>query len=152
MLAIRVDRAFEHPSDSPLRLSDATDHLSEVEVVDNEGVTGWYTTSNGVEGIDVWGKRAEWVKLTGTKEGVDCSIVLLDHPNNPSYPSCWHARGYGLSSINNMGCKVFNSDLEPFKLVLGKGETVVFRHRLVIADKDLSNFEIEDLKSGFIQE
>jgi len=152
MLAIRVDRAFEHPSDSPLRLSDATGHPSEVEVIDNEGVTGWYTNSNGVEGIDVWGKRAEWVKLTGTKEGVNCSIVCWIILKIQSYPSCWHARGYGLFSINNMGRTIFNSDLEPFKLVLEKGETVVFRHRLVIADKDLSNSEIEDLRSGFIQE
>ena len=40
MLAIRVDRAFEHTSQSPVILSDAQGKPSGEAVVDNAGVTG----------------------------------------------------------------------------------------------------------------
>lgn len=152
LMAIRVDRAFEHPAGRPLILTDPSGQPSEKAVLNNEGVTGWYTNSRGMEGPDAWGKRAEWVKLTGTKEGVTCSIVLIDHPENPGYPSCWHARDYGLFSVNNMGAKAFNSELEPFHLELEKGESVTFRHRWVFAPRDLSNREIEDLRTPFTQD
>ncbi len=135
MLAIRVDRAFELP-----------------EGPDNEGVTGWYLNSEGDEGPDAWGKNARWVRLTGTKEGSTCSLILMDHPQNINYPACWHARGYGLFSINNLGRQVYNKDLEKFQLVLEKGETFTFKHRFVVATGSLLPGEIEALFKDFISE
>ena len=135
MLAIRVDRAFELP-----------------EGPDNEGLTGWYLNSEGDEGPDAWGKNARWVRLTGTKEGSTCSLILMDHPQNINYPACWHARGYGLFSINNLGRQVYNKDLEKFQLVLEKGETFTFKHRFVVATGSLLPGEIEALFKDFISE
>ncbi len=152
LLAIRVDRAFELPSDEPLLFTDGSGNPTQVPVLDNEGVTGWYRNSEGIEGDDAWGKRAEWVKLSGNKGGGIISLVMVDHPLNPGYPSCWHARGYGLFSVNNMGRKVFDDTLEPFKLILKKGESVTFRHRFVVATGDLTDAEIELLKSDFIKD
>jgi len=149
MLAIRVDRAFEHPSQSPVILTDAKGISSGEAVVDNEGVTGWYTNSEGDEGLDAWGKNARWVRLTGTKAGSEYTLILMDHPQNINYPSCWHARGYGLFSVNNLGRNVYNRKLDKYELVLQKGDSLVFSHRLVVATGQLSTGEVEDAFRDF---
>lgn len=152
MLAIRVDRAFEHASDSPVLLSDDSGNPAEEMVVDNEGVTGWYRNSEGDEGNAAWGKNAKWVKLSGSRDGQHCSLLLMDHPHNLNYPACWHARGYGLFSINNLGRQVYNKELERFELLLTKGESTVFRHRFVVAAGDLDDKKIGKIYQDFISE
>lgn len=152
MLAIRVDRAFELPSDRPVLLTDETGNPAAEPVVNKEGVTGWYRNSGGMEGKEVWGTRALWVKLSGNKEGLDYSMVLMDHPDNEGFPACWHARDYGLFSINNMGSKVFNKDNDPYTLILSKGEEVIFRHRFVFAAEDLEDDKINGIYQDFIEE
>ncbi len=152
MMALRVARAFEHPDDRPVRLTDASGRPSAETVVDSTGVTGHYLNSEGLEGTAVWGKKARWVELTGIREGQRRSIVLMDHPSNIGYPSHWHARGYGLFSVNNLGSKVFDRELEERVVELEGGTSLTFRHRLVLSDRDLSNGEIEALFSGFTGE
>jgi hypothetical protein len=44
----------------------------------------------------------------------------------------WHARGYGLFAVNNFGGKAFDKNEQPLSLVLNSGESVTFRHRIVI--------------------
>ncbi|MDF1574267.1 MAG: PmoA family protein [Bacteroidales bacterium] len=139
MLAIRVDRAFELPPE----VSDG------VAALDKEGLTGWYLNSEGDQGREVWGKRARWVRLTGTRGGSACSLILMDHPENISYPSCWHARDYGLFSINNLGRQVYNRELDKFHLLLKKGESLSFRHRFVVASGELNRQEIEAIFKDF---
>lgn len=152
MLAIRVDRAFELPSDRPVRLTDESGKPREKAELNNEGVSGWYRNSGGIEGKEVWGKRALWVKLGGKKEGQDVSMVLMDHPDNEGFPACWHAREYGLFSINNLGSKVFNEDYKRYTYSLSKGEALTFRHRFVLAAGDLSEESIQEVYQAFIEE
>jgi hypothetical protein len=152
MLAIRVDRAFEHPSESPVLLSDSKGFPAETKVVDNEGVTGWYRNSEGDEGPEAWGKNARWVSLSGIKDKQRCTMVLMDHPDNLNYPSCWHARGYGLFSINNLGRKAYNKKLDRFQLALKKGESLTFRHRFVSARGKLNDAQVEEIFQDFIKE
>ncbi len=149
MLAIRVDRAFEHPSDNPVIYTDKSGKSTGVAVLDNKGITGWYQNSEGNEGLDAWGKNARWVLLAGTKDSSDCTLILMDHPENINYPSCWHARGYGLFSVNNLGRQVYNRNLEKVQLVLKKGESINFRHRFVVTNGKLSHKEVEDLYEDF---
>lgn len=132
LFAVRVDRAFEYPSEEPLVYTDAQGNPSEVQVLNNEGVNGHYRNSTGVEGTDVWAKRADWVSLSANKNGEDISLVIFDHPLNPGYPAYWHARGYGLFSVNNLGQKIFSEGKEELNLTLKKGESVTFRYRLYI--------------------
>lgn len=152
LLAIRVDRAFEHPSQNPVILTDEKGRPSGEAQVDNRGVRGWYTSSEGDEGMEAWGKNARWVRLTGARGDSVYSMVLMDHPKNINFPSCWHARGYGLFSVNNLGRSVFNKKLDRFRLDLQGGESLELRHRFVVATGELSLEEIEDLYSGFISE
>jgi hypothetical protein len=132
LFAIRVDRAFEYPANEPQVFTDAEGNPSEVKVLDNEGVNGHYRNSHGTEDLDVWGKRADWVGLSATKGEEEITIAIFDHPENPGYPACWHARGYGLFAVNNLGLKVFSEGKEELNLSLKKGESATFRHRLYI--------------------
>jgi len=152
MLAIRVDRAFELPSDEPVVYTDASGKSTEVAVMDNEGVNGWYRNSEGDEGNDAWGKNARWVELTGSRDGQASSLILMDHPQNINFPACWHARGYGLFSVNNLGRNVYNPKLERFQLVLKKGESITFKHRFVVADGKLNDQQVEAIYHDFTAE
>src|SRR5690606_2413022 len=95
VLGIRVARELEHPSNKPATFTDANGIATPVAQLNNEGVTGHYVSSEGVEGDDVWGTRGKWVTLNGTIEDESVSLVIFDHRGNPGYPTYWHARGYG---------------------------------------------------------
>ncbi len=132
IFALRVDRAFETPSETAEIFIDASGKQTTVPVLNNEGVNGVYRSSEGKEKDAVWGTRASWVSLTATKTGEEISICLFDHPSNPGYPGYWHARGYGLFSLNNIGKKAYNPNEPENTLMLNKGETVEFRHMILI--------------------
>ena len=133
MLGLRVDRAFQKPSDKPERYTDAMGNVTEVATVNNEGICGEYVNSLGDKGDDVWSKRAEWTMLNGTKEGDDISILIIDSQDNPNYPAWSHARGYGLFAVNNMGGHDFDKTLpEPVEYKLEPGESVTFTYKVII--------------------
>ncbi|MFC2098188.1 PmoA family protein [Bacteroidota bacterium] len=132
LFAIRVARELEHPSDEPQVLTDAKGNAEEVKKVDNKGVQGHFLNSEGIEGTEAWGKKARWVSLSSKIAEEDISITLFDHPDNAGYPSYWHARGYGLLSVNNLGAKVFDDNAEPILIKLTPGEPIVFKHRMHI--------------------
>ncbi len=132
MFAIRVAREFEHPSEESLVFTDANGIAEEVKKLDNEGVNGHYLNSDGFEGEDAWGKKARWISLSSNIAEEDISICILDHPDNSGYPSHWHARGYGLFSVNNLGAKAFDETAEPIQVILMPGESMIFKHRLHI--------------------
>lgn len=144
LLAVRVDRAFEQPSDKPEVFTDASGKATNVPVFNNEGVNGVYRSSEGLEKDAVWGTRAKWVKLSAVKENDSISIVIFDHPSNFGYPGHWHARGYGLFSLNNIGSRVYNSADKEQQVTLKKGESLTFKHLVLIksgsfaTDKELN--------------
>ena len=135
MLGLRVDRAFQKPSNRPERYTDANGIVTEVATVNNEGINGEYVNSLGDKGDDVWSKRAEWTMLNGTKEGDPISILIIDGKGNPNFPAWSHARGYGLFAVNSMGGKDFDKTLtEPVELSLNPGQSVTFCYKVVIKD------------------
>ena len=132
LIAIRMDRAFEEPSNQPALYTDAKGNVTEVKVVKNEGVNGVYRNSEGLEKGAVWGKPTKWVCLSAEKEGEKISVAIIDHKNNPGYPAHSHARGYGLFSTNNMGNQVFDNTHPLFKLTLDPGQSTTFRHLMIV--------------------
>ena len=143
MLGLRVDRAFQKPSNRPERYTDANGIVTEVATVNNEGINGEYVNSLGDKGDDVWSKRAEWTMLNGTKEGDDISILIIDSKKNPNYPAWSHARGYGLFAVNSMGGRAFDNTLPaPVELKLNPGESVTFCYKIIV--KDDGFFSTED--------
>lgn len=132
MFAIRVDRAFEMPSNESLIFTDANGNPTTVKAIDNTGVTGMYTSSNGKKGDAVWGTRNEWVVLTGTKDNTVISFGIFDNPKNPGYPAYSHARGYGLFSVNNLGANSYDPKAEKVVYKLQNGQSMTLRHRFYL--------------------
>ena len=132
MMAIRLDRAFEEPSTKPEVFTDASGNPTTVAVMNNEGVNGVYRNSNGVEKGDVWGKRADWVSLSATKNNESITVAMIDNSKNPGYPAHWHARTYGLFSINNLGSKVYVPTDAESTYTLEPGQSLVLKHRILV--------------------
>jgi hypothetical protein len=133
LLGIRVARELEHPSDKPLLFTDASGKATGVPVMNNEGVTGIYRSSEGLRGDDVWGTRGKWMNLSGRINNENVSVAILDHPDNIGYPTYWHARGYGLYAANPLGQKAMSGGKEELNFELAKGESVTFKYRIIIS-------------------
>ncbi len=137
MIAIRMDRTFEEPSNNLELYLDARGNRTEVKAMNNEGVNGVYRNSEGLEKGAVWGKPAKWVSLSADKAGEKISVAIIDHKSNWGYPAHSHARGYGLFSMNNMGCRAFVPKDEAkqtplFVKTLNPGESVTFKHLIIV--------------------
>lgn len=150
MIALRLARQLEQPSTKPEVFTDAQGVATKVPVLDNAGVTGQYHSSEGIEGDAVWGTRGKWVNLTGTVENEALSVVLIDHPQNVGYPTYWHARGYGLFAANPLGPSVFTDGKVPaMNYTLPAGQSVTFRHRLMIRSGNVPEKAIAEQASRF---
>ena len=144
MLGLRVARGLQQPSKTPELLTDAQGRPGTAPVLNNEGVTGMYLSSEGKKGDDVWGTRGRWVSLSGTVDGEPVTILMLDHPQNPGFPTYWHARGYGLFAANPFGQKVFSNGKEELKYTLPAGHSTIFRHRIVIVSGTTSPAQAQE--------
>ena len=133
LLGIRLARELEHPSDKPEKFTDANGIATDVARMNNEGVTGKYRSSEGIEGDDVWGTRSKWVNLNGKIGNELVSLVILDNPKNVGYPTYWHARGYGLFAANPLGQKEFSKGKEVLDYKLNAGKSVVFKYKVLIS-------------------
>jgi len=140
MYAIRVARQLELPSDENTPLLDASGNPGNIKASSNTGVTGNYRSSEGITGDAVWGTRAKWMDLYGTIGNENISIIICDHPKNPSFPTYWHARGYGLFSANPLGAKDFTNGKEIAGFSIPAKKSVTFRYRIVIT----SGFFMDD--------
>jgi len=149
MFAIRVARELELPSNKPEIFTDASGIATKVPVMNNAGITGNYRNSNGIEGEEVWAKRAIWCNLTGKIKDEDISVAIIDHPKNVGYPAYWHARGYGLFAVNPLGQKALSNGKDELNFKLKKGESTTFRYRLVVASEHLKDAALNDLAADY---
>jgi hypothetical protein len=147
---IRVARQLELPSKEDVTLTDAQGHPTTVKKMSNEGVTGNYKSSEGVTGEDVWGKRAKWMDLYGSIGSEKISLVICDHPKNLSYPTYWHARGYGLFAANPFGVKDFTEGKQELNYKIPVGGTLKLRYRIIITSgAQLTDAEINNYSDEF---
>ena len=118
--------------------------------------TGKYLSSRGGKSAnDIWGKRAEWVRLEGENNSTKAGVAILNHTSSTNFPTFWHARDYGLFSANPLGQYVFQKSTgvdnpQPFELTLQQGESALFRFRMIIYDgartKEDMNKEYEEYR------
>jgi len=148
LIGLRVDRTFEEPATKPEKFLDAKGIETEVPVMNNDGVNGVYHNAEGIKGGDVWSKRSPWVALRGVKDGEAMTIAILDNKANPNYPAWSHARGYGLFATNNLGGRVFDKNAAEVKIVLKPGESITFKHKIVIGG-ELSDATLNELSKNF---
>ena len=133
MLGLRVAHELELPIFETRKYTDDKGNITYVKANRDSSVTGNYITSEGKQGDAAWGTRAVWCMLYG-KLGVDSiSIVMIDHPKNPGYPTYWHARNYGLFAANPLGQKIFSNGKNVLDFKLSQGQSVIFRYKIIIA-------------------
>lgn len=147
MMGLRVDRAFEEPSTKPETFTDASGKATAVPTLNNAGVNGVYRSSAGLEKGAVWGTRANWMKLSATKGDESITIAIIDNKQNVGYPAHWHARGYGLFAVNNLGAKVYNSKEDQVVYTLEPGSKLTLKYRILI--KSGSFLSDEDMNQEF---
>jgi hypothetical protein len=121
VIGMRVTRELEQPATQPDVFTDASGKASATKVLDNTGVT----------------------MLTGTVESEPVTLVMLDHPSNPGFPTYWHARGYGLFAANPMGEKVFTDGKKELNVTIEPGKSIEFRHRILILSGQASADAVE---------
>ncbi|MFC2116393.1 PmoA family protein [Bacteroidota bacterium] len=150
MFGIRVARQLELPSDDEITLYSADGQATTVEAMSNEGISGNYLSSEGTTGLEVWGTRARWMDLYGSIGEEKISLVICDHPKNISYPTYWHARGYGLFSANPFGAIDFTRGEEEVNFSIPAGESTTFRYRVIVnSGTHLTGAEINVLADDF---
>jgi hypothetical protein len=149
MFGIRVARQLELPSKEGVILLDSLGNPSLEKDTLNTGVTGNYSSSEGISGDAVWGTRARWMKLSGTIGSEKISIVVCDHPKNPGYPTYWHARGYGLFAANPFGWNDFTKGKEQFNFSIPSAKSAKFRYRVIVSSAHLTDSEINAYSDEF---
>jgi hypothetical protein len=134
--------------DEPRSFNDTKEGMFAIRVADelreDEG-SGAYLNAYGWEGADeIWGKRSPWVALLGQVEGHDVTVAIFGHPTSENHPSYWHARAYGLFSVNPFGRKDFVRDSEPENRRLGPFESFHFRYKVVVYDGRVAKSRIDE--------
>jgi Methane oxygenase PmoA len=152
-IAIRVTRALEEPTKEPLIFTDEAGNPTKVPSLDNTGVAGVYLSSEGKVGEkEAWGQRAKWMTLSGLVRGEDVVIGIFDHPKNPTYPTYWHARGYGLFAANPFGAKEFTRGATALNYTLEPDAQATFRFRILIHSGKLSAAQTESFYQQFLKD
>ena len=151
LFAIRVAHELQIPSTSDKKFTDDKGNITIVKSVNDNVANGNYLSSEGKMGDSVWSTRGKWCMVFGKIAKDSVSIVIFDHPQNPNYPTFWHARGYGLFSANPLGEKIFTNGKSEKNLHLKKGEEVTFKYRVIIknGNKIFSTRELNKLSDAF---
>jgi hypothetical protein len=132
LLGFRLAHALQIATDKDQKFTDDKGNVTIVKGGSDSIPNGNYVSSEGKYGDSVWSTRGRWCKVFGKMGADSVSIVIIDHPLNPNYPTFWHARGYGLFAANPLGEKIFTNGASAKNLQLKKGESVTFRYRIVI--------------------
>lgn len=152
MFGIRVARQLELPISGTVELYNEDGTTTRFKDTLNVGITGNYRSSEGITGEAVWGTRAKWMDLFGNIGDEKISLVICDHPENPNYPTYWHARGYGLFAANPLGVKDFTKGENALDFKIPAGTSVTFSYRVIIASGEhLSDEEINTFASDFAE-
>jgi hypothetical protein len=148
-----------HASHGPLVLGDTEEGALAVRV--NEALrvshgkkkdarpgTGRILNANGDRNAAAWGKRAPWCDYSGPlPDGRVIGVAIFDHPQNPSHPTWWHVRDYGLFAANPFG----RHDFEKLKdqpdagnVKVPAGGQLVLRHRIFFHRGDEKTARVAD--------
>ncbi len=108
---------------------------------------------NSVGGVgekQCWGKRAAWLDYSGRLGDKIYGIGMLDHPGNLNHPCYWHARDYGLVGTNPFARAAFEGG-QKREWIQKKGESLVFRYRLVLHRGDAREGGVDDAFHAWVQ-
>ena len=150
MFALHLPSELEQSDQTKVKVTTAKGAIS----VRDRGdiLSGVYSNSEGLTGENkIWGTLGKWAAVSGRIGSENVTVAIFDHPSNTNFPSRMMVRGYGLLALNPFGQKQFDPKLEERKFVLKSGESITFRHRLVIASGTVPTTAIEDEYKKFTQ-
>jgi hypothetical protein len=84
------------------------------------------------------------VALSGQVEGHHVTVAIFGHPTSENHPSYWHARAYGLFSVNPFGRKDFVPDREPLNRRLAAYESFHFRYKVMVYEGRVGKERIDE--------
>jgi hypothetical protein len=103
------------------------------------GREDWHDTrlllDDGTPRDRVTPQESRWCDLSGTADGQEVGVCILDHPTNPSHPvpfyaTCRAGEGYGTGWANT----VYPAFLWHGPVTLPAGEPLRFRYRVAVHD------------------
>jgi len=117
---------------------------------------GLLMNAEGLKNGETWSKRSRWVDYTGPaydqnpavdKPDKDApmspfGMTVMNHPDSFRYPTWWHVRTYGLLDANPFALTEFRAG-EDGRATIKKGESLLFRYRILLHDFVISPEEIE---------
>lgn len=111
--------------------------------------TAKYINAQGLEtSRGVWGKPSEWVAIRGIVKGKDgdedVTLAIYAHPDAFGHPPRWHARDYGLFTVNPFAAKGYDSKLEAMSTELKKGDSLQVRYRFVVYDGKVDKARLDN--------
>jgi hypothetical protein len=124
-----------------IRLHDSFTEKKGAKIVDADGRIGMK---------NVWGKRSNWVDYTAELGGERLGVAIFDNPKNPHSPTYWHARDYGLFSLNPFGQNSFDEKMAENKTKLPAGQKLVFQWRVIIHPGDASTGGVAELYKQYL--
>jgi len=147
-------------ADAPVTFGDTKEGTMGVrvrdEITEDKG-KGRLTNADGKageKGADgCWGRVSAWCDDSGPAEGKTVGVAVLADPDNP-YPSCWHARGYGLLAANPFGRDKSGFPAMKGKtdlVKLAKGDHLKLRYGVLLHDGDVKEGRVAECYEKFVK-
>ena len=141
-----------HASAGQVTLGDTKEGgLVAVRVASSMDVTGereggrFQTATGAINEKESWGKRAAWCDYSGPVSGEWVGVALMDHPDNPRYPTYWHVRNYGLMTINPIALHDYTGNPNNrWDLIIPAGESAAFNYRVFVHDGDTEEAQVSE--------
>jgi hypothetical protein len=150
-----LDCAFTLKADhGPLTIHDTKEGTFAIRVAPElNSPPGRMVNSRGGEGEPaIWGKPAEWVNYDGTIGTEQVGIAIFDNPANFRHPTTWHARGYGLFSVNPFGLRAFTNDpKQDGSHTIAQGLSLTLRYRVLIHAGDYTRANVADAYRTYVE-
>ena len=113
---------------------------------------GTIVNAQGDKDGAAWAKRSNWVDYSGPIDGEIMGLTVFNHPASFRHPTWWHVRTYGLFAANPFGIKDFDKSLEQDgTVVLKKGESLEFYHRVILHAGNAESLDIENLYKKYTE-
>jgi hypothetical protein len=124
------------------------------DLLREKGGKGKLENAEGKTGMkECWGQVSAWCDYSGPLDGKTVGLTLFADPAN-KYPTCWHARDYGLVAANPFGRS--KSGFPGMKgkddlVKLAKGEQLKLRYGLLIHSGDAKEGKVAEHFQTFIK-
>jgi hypothetical protein len=146
-----------HASVCPITFGDTKEGSLGIRINDairEEKSKGKLVNADGKEGErECWGRISAWCDYSGLIGGKTVGLAILADPKNP-YPTCWHARGYGLMAANPFGRTKSGFPAMKGKndlVKLTKGEHLKLRYGLLLHSGDAKDGKVAEHFEQFVK-